>query len=177
MNRIGQWNISTDYDPGCGSFRRQWQCTVRLIVVVEYRRTVSEPATRACNRPAFTRLASAWWRQADLSVLPTQLASLIGLPCSPGWLRRKVRRARATMFFFVHRVCTVPHVYMPRERFEHDAPRNRANLAIADFFFSCVHTRSINYLVHTHCFVDRTRRNCFPGGFSLYISRSLFTFQ
>ena len=35
----------------------------------------SKPATRACNRPAFTRLASAWWRQADLSVSTnTQLA-------------------------------------------------------------------------------------------------------
>lgn len=64
----------------------------------------SKPATRACNRPAFTRLASAWWRQADLSVSTnTQLAFAHRLALLD-WLlaRRKVQQTCSRNHVFLY---------------------------------------------------------------------------
>lgn len=114
----------------------------------------SKPATRACNRPAFTRLASAWWRQADLSVSTNTRLAFAHRLALLDWLhslRRKVQTcSRNHVFLYISYVRS--HVCVPQTIRATMRRVIAGNLGIVNFFFS-MRARTINYLLYTHCFV------------------------
>lgn len=127
--------------------------------MVGYRRTVSQQQEHATDRPSLG-LPRPGGAKLTYLFSPTHNSPLhIGLPCSTGCFAGKCRRARATMFFSIYRTSALTCACF--KRFERDAPRNRTNLSIANFFFS-ICTRSINYLLYSLC---RSSENDFRASF------------
>lgn len=127
--------------------------------MVGYRRTVSQQQEHATDRPSLG-LPRPGGAKLTYLFSPTHNSPLhIGLPCSTGCFAGKCRRARATMFFSIYRTSALTCACF--KRFERDAPRNRTNLGIANFFFS-ICTRSINYLLYSLC---RSSENDFRASF------------
>lgn len=149
--------------------------------MVGYRRTVSQQQEHATDRPSLG-LPRPGGAKLTYLFSPTHNSPLhIGLPCSTGCFAGKCRRARATMFFSIYRTSALTCACF--KRFERDAPRNRTNLSIANFFSRSAQGPSITSytlcVVHPRMIFARASSELvtfFLAAFLLTHPRSFFFF-